>query len=625
MARCGSADKKSLSISSGLLGPQGVELSDPRLGRILPNMARRSLLWGALALWACEAPEPAALDATVLDGGGAGDSGWDAGASDLGPGPDASDPSEALFARDHLVRVELTLDPADWDALRAQTRTLESTLARPECLDEPFTSPFSYFPAEVTIDGTRYPQVGLRKKGFLGSLSDTKPSLKLKFDEFVAGQEHLGLSSLTFNNSRQDPTLLRTCLGFDLFRRAGVPAPRCNYAEIYVNGQALGPYAHVEVINKRFLRRHFSDDEGQLYEGTVSDFRAGWLGTFEQETNEAVPYDRSDLAGLTAALDAPDPELLLALDPWLDRPAFLRFWAAEVLLDHWDGYSGNTNNFYVYADPSDGRFRFLPWGVDATLGTNPHEAPYSVMAVSALARRLYLLPEGRAEYLAELRRQLAESFDTTQILESIDQAARRIGPVIPPAERESARIATDRLRTYVRDRVAQVEAELNAGGFEWTTPLRDRLCFELGTVDAQLSTTFGTHPTDNPFATGTGSYTATIAGGLQRGQMVGAAAGLGTGPDDQGQVVLILAATLSDGSIPLLYVVLPPELLAPGSSLPIDGVRVRAALLRIPRLGQPIELVGGFLGGAVLIEAGAPTAAAPIRARVVGQIISGRP
>lgn len=588
-------------------------------------MAQRSLVWGVLALWACEAPEAGPLDAAVLDGGSVADSGNDAGPGDLGAPPDAGDPSEPLFARDHLVRVEVTLDPTDWDTLRAQTRTLESTLARPQCLDEPFASPFTYFRAEVTIDGARYTQVGIRKKGFLGSLSDTKPSLKLKFDEFVAGQEHLGLSSLTFNNGRQDPTLLRTCLGFDLFRRAGVPAPRCNYAEIYVNGQALGPYAHVEVINKRFLRRHFSDDEGQLYEGTVSDFRAGWLGTFEQETNEAVPYDRSDLEGLTAALDAADPDLLLALDPWLDRAAFLRFWAAEVLLDHWDGYTGNTNNFYAYADPSDGRFRFLPWGVDATFGANPHEAPYSVMAVSALARRLYQLPQGRAEYEVELRRQLAESFDTTQILESIDQAARLIGPVIPPAERESARIATDRLRTYVRDRVAQVETELDAGGFEWTSPLRDRLCFELGTVDAQLATTFGTHPTDNPFATGTGSYTATISGGLQLGQTVGSAAGLGNGPDDQGQVVLIVAATLADGSIPLLYVVLPPELLTPGSTLPIDGARVRAALLRIPRLGQPIELVGGFLTGAVRIEAGSPTAGAPVRARVIGQIISGRP
>jgi hypothetical protein len=593
---------------------------------MLVIMAQRSLVWGVLALMACDEPNTSPLDAAILDVGPDGglDAGADAGPLD-GARPDANDPSEPLFAREHLVRVELTVAPADWDALRAQTRTLESTLARPECLDEPFTSPFTYFPAEVTIDGARYGQVGIRKKGFLGSLSDTKPSLKLKLDEFVVGQEHLGLATLTFNNSRQDPTLLRTCLGFDLFRRAGVPAPRCNYAEVYVNGEALGPYAHVEVINKRFLRRHFSDDEGQLYEGTVSDFRQGWLGTFEQETNEEVPYDRSDLEGLTAALDVADPELLLALDPWLDRPAFLRFWAAEVLLDHWDGYSGNTNNFYVYADPQDGRFRFLPWGVDATFGANPHDPPHSVMAVSSLARRLYRLPEGRTEYEVELRRQLADTFDTTLILESIDQAARIIGPVIPTVERESARIATDRLRTYVRDRVAQVEAELDGGGFEWTAPLRDRLCFELGTVDAQLSTTFGTHPTDNPFATGTGSYTATIAGALQRGLEVGSAAGLGDGPDDRGEVVLLLAATLPDGSIPLLYVVMPPEWLVPGSTLPIDGVRVRAALLRIPRLGQPIELVGGFLTGAVSIEVGSPVAAAPIRARVVGQIISGRP
>lgn len=37
--------------------------------------------------------------------------------------------------------------------------------------------------------------------------------------------------------------------------------------------------------------------------------------------------------------------------------------AAEVLVAHWDGYAGNLNNTYLYADPSDGRFRFVPWGV----------------------------------------------------------------------------------------------------------------------------------------------------------------------------------------------------------------------------------------------------------------------
>lgn len=591
--------------------------------RVAPSMAvLASLVLGA----ACDSAEPEVLDA----GHPAGDAGADGGTSlDLGPNPDsgptdAGDPSAALFERAHRVRVDLELAPEDWAALLAQTRTLESTLARPECLDRPFDSPFTYFTGAVTIDGVRYEQVGIRKKGFLGSLSDTKPSLKLKLDLNVKDQAHLGLSTLTFNNGRQDPSQIRTCLGFDLFTRAGVPAPRCNYAELFINGQPLGAYAHVEVINKAFLRRHFQDDEGQLYEGTVSDFRPGWLGTFEQETNEVVPYDRSDLMGLTDALNAPDDQLLLALEPWLDLEAFERFWVAEVLLDHWDGYSGNANNFYVYADPSDGRFRFLPWGVDATFGANPHEAPFSIQAVSLLARRLYLLPEGRQRYLAELTRQLAETFQPLSILEDIDQAAALIEPVVPSDERAVVADATTRLRTYVRDRTAQVQAELNLGGFDWTFPLRDRLCFDLGTVDATLRTTFGTHPTNNPFTTGTGTYTATVGGQAQVGLQVGAAAGFGNGPDDQGQAVLLQAATLPDGSIPLLYVVMPPELLAPGT-VPIDGVRVRAALLRLPQAGAPLELVGGFLSGVVLVEAGGTTPNAPVQVRVIGQLLIGRP
>ena len=50
-----------------------------------------------------------------------------------------------------------------------------------------------------------------------------------------------------------------------------------------------------------------------------------------------------------------------------DLDAFVRFWAVESLVWHRDGYSGNANNFFIYADPSDGgRFHIFPWGADGT-------------------------------------------------------------------------------------------------------------------------------------------------------------------------------------------------------------------------------------------------------------------
>src|SRR6185503_12590992 len=149
----------------------------------MPHRVWSFAISAALLLAACSSDE----------GGGGEDTGGDADA-----GPDGVDDS-ALFDKDHLLEVEIEMADADWDALRGQTRTLFDILGG-DCLAQPFESPFTYFRADLTVDGQTYPQVGIRKKGFLGSLSESKPSLKVKLDEYVSGQEILGLDKLTFNN-----------------------------------------------------------------------------------------------------------------------------------------------------------------------------------------------------------------------------------------------------------------------------------------------------------------------------------------------------------------------------------------------------------------------------------------
>lgn len=584
---------------------------------------RPALLAAALLASAAWAPVGCSSEAvTSLDAGPTPDAG--PGPGDGGHPTDAAEPSdagalrEALFDRTKLMRVDLELDPTDWDTLRAQTRSLATTLARPDCLATPFESPFTYFPARLTVDGTTFGQVGLRKKGFLGSLSDVKPSLKVKLDEYVRGQEYLGAATLVLNNGRQDPTLIKPCLALDVFRAAGLPAPRCSYAEVFVNGAPLGPYVHVETIDKRFLRAELGGEDGQLYEGTISDFREGWLGTFEQETNEATPYDRSDLLGLTSALEVGDAELLAALDPWIDLDELNRFWAAEVLVEHWDGYSGNTNNFYVYNDPSTGRFRFIPWGLDGILTGRP--PPYSVLAEGLLVRRLYLHPEGKRRYLAALDRLLREVWDAEEVLAKIDHAEALVAPAVPEPARAEARAATEALRAFVRGREGQLRGELDAGGASWPNPLRGPLCFDQGRLDAHLTTTFGTHPAPNIFVTGTGTMTATIGADHTEGIDVGASAGFGENPDDLNDAVLLMAATSADGSIPVVYVAMSPERLAPGRVF-IDGQTVRGALLRFPRPGAPLEVVAFLWTGFIDIAAGAPVMGASIDASIHAELL----
>ena len=284
-------------------------------------------------------------------------------------GPEEVDLSDAYFSMDRVLEVSIEIAAEDWDTLRHQTRTFEDLMAEIEeyNLSRPFADIYTWFSATVTIDGETHTEVGVRKKGFLGSQSDTKPSLKLRYDKYVDGQSLGGvMERMTLNNSVQDPSMVNTCLAYQVFAAAGPPSPRCNFATVAVNGKNLGLYVHVEELKKPFLARHFDSAEGNLYEGTVSDFIPSHRGTFEKKTNEDEG-DWSDVNAVMAALQNPSDAGLVALSEIVDLDRFLSFWATEVLVGHWDGYTGDRNNYHFYRETGRevrvyplGRGRYVP-------------------------------------------------------------------------------------------------------------------------------------------------------------------------------------------------------------------------------------------------------------------------
>ena len=47
---------------------------------------------------------------------------------------------------------------------------------------------------------------------------------------------------------------------------------------------------------------------------------------------------------------------------------FLKTLAVEMIIGHWDGYAYNKNNFYLYQQPSNGKFVFIEYDMDNTFG-----------------------------------------------------------------------------------------------------------------------------------------------------------------------------------------------------------------------------------------------------------------
>ena len=354
-----------------------------------------------------------------------------------GGGSDSSDPSDFdapvepvnvggdgdLYAPDRVLAVDIRMPADEFRQLRSEARTLAST-------DRECVPAFEYteFTARVTIDGESMDKVIVRKKGYMGSLSPSIPSLKLDFNDLQKGRTYQNSSRMTLNNNRQDPSNARQCMAYDQFREAGIAAPRCNYARVTVNGETLGVFTNVEPLKKPFLTRAFGNDEGNQYEAQTADFGT-WLNQrFEKKTNEKE-NDRSDLQAVAEALALPDEQMLNVLPQLVDVDEFIRFWAVETLLGAWDSATGNANNFHIYRNPEDGLFHFIPWGADTAFrGDHPLKPLTGVFYRNfRLADRLFQIPEYRAAYYAELENLLETQWDENALTDRLARIRQLTG------------------------------------------------------------------------------------------------------------------------------------------------------------------------------------------------------
>lgn len=403
----------------------------------------------------------------------------------------AADDADRFFETTRLLRIELRMATNDWDALRVQHRSLIKTM-RTDVSPAEREKFFDEFRAELTIDGVAVGPVAVRKKGFVGSLSPDRPSLKIKLNKYDKEKNFAGLESLTLNNNRQDPSRLNQVIGYGLFRKAGLPASRCNLAVVTVNGKSLGVYSNVESVDNRFFQQRYPKSEGTLWEGTACDFDPDGLARFEKKfgSNDAT----NKLATVVAALRLPDAEVLDALAKVIDIDTFLRFWAMEVLIGHWDGYASNRNNYFVYYNALAQRLLFVPWGVDQLAEDNnffwgdpSFMPPKSVKAASAVTRRLYQLPQMRERYFATMRSLLKDAWNEDELHKQFASLKELIkDEKSKPGDYDGQRHAS--LESFVAKRRADIEKEMKPPYPDWTVKPMDTFghISKVGDVDLEF-------------------------------------------------------------------------------------------------------------------------------------------
>jgi hypothetical protein len=265
----------------------------------------------------------------------------------------------------------------------------------------------------------------------------------------------------------QDPTYTHEHLAYQMFRAAGVPAPRTGYTELWINNSYYGLYLWVESVDDSFLERWFADPTGTLYEGAYGvDFQLGMEGSFEYDEG-ANPDDRADLTAVATVLSGePNDAAIEALGRLVDMPEFLRVMAVETLIEHWDGYT-TANNYRVYHDPVTERFFMIPWGTDQTFiadGFGPYDTYGDLLAFC-------MLNEGCLRQYEDTMLAMADVMEATPLEAEMDTILAWLAPKItsdPLREHDQATFDSyvaatrDTLRgspQRIRDAVAARRAE----------------------------------------------------------------------------------------------------------------------------------------------------------------------
>jgi spore coat protein CotH len=318
-----------------------------------------------------------------------------------------------------------------------------------------------------TFDGVVLSDVGVRQAG--GTFNrfvtlEEKPTLSLKFDEFVNGQELHGLEKMVLKDGRQDSGFVGEHLTYEVYRRAGIAAPMTAHAHVTLNGRDSGIYVMREPINRDFLTRNFGRpfSDGNLYELNYQpDPMLSPLQILLKDEVEEKRTRTDLIQAADAVQNASADTFGAAVSKYVDLDRYITYYAVEASTSNYDGFSFNVNNAYLYALPKDGRLIMIPYGADSSFWAearitkirSPFQSPRA-----ALARRVQASPELAKQFAAEVARVGREPVWDAKALHDRLAQVERILATAPTTGRAAADV-----KRFVGYRPV-IEAFINAGG-----------------------------------------------------------------------------------------------------------------------------------------------------------------
>jgi hypothetical protein len=273
----------------------------------------------------------------------------------VAPGDVKNFPKAALYDPSVLRTIFIEFDTDEWEEEMAKFKRTDVEM-----------------PATVTVDGKKYPLVGVKFRGqsSFGNLSaGSKRSLNLSMDFVNRDQRLNGYKTLNLLNCMGDPSLLSSIL-FSRLAADYLPVPRANMVKVVINGESWGVYSNVQQFNKDFVREFYGTTAGARWKvsgNPQADGGLRYLGEdiapyrqrFEIKSKDNDASWQALIALCKVLNETPAKDLPKAIEPILNVEGVLRFLAIDVALVNSDGYWTRASDYSIYREPS-GVFHILP-------------------------------------------------------------------------------------------------------------------------------------------------------------------------------------------------------------------------------------------------------------------------
>lgn len=272
------------------------------------------------------------------------------------------------FLQEEIASIYISIEPEDLEAI-----------LDPENIWSDFEYPATFvYESSLGIDTVQ--NVGFRLRGNT-SRQAAKKSFKVSFNTFDQDQKFFGLEKMNLNGEQNDPSMIRSRLNWRMLRQLGLIASRTSQVRLYVNGEYRGLYHNVEHIDEEFIEKRFTSDSGNLFKCQYGS-NLEYLGPnpddykivewnrrrYELKTNEDLDDYRHFAHFIDVLNNSSDEDFPCEIEKVFNVDEYLKTLAYEVISGHWDGYSWNMNNFYMYHHPVENRFYYISYDLDNTLG-----------------------------------------------------------------------------------------------------------------------------------------------------------------------------------------------------------------------------------------------------------------